>query len=773
MEDFEKKIKESKNCIEESNVNDGSRIYRIAKSNNKNSRKSISWKLVFRYTVMVLLLACVFTVGFVIAKSITSNKVIEKEKIVEVEKEKIVYRDNEGNPIIPIEYEDIESPEAPLSFSSFETKEELIDYLNNNKSSQTNGSNSSSGKLSIENEDSAVVAAEPSIKAEDPSSSYQTNTQVENVDEADIVKVKGNHIFFIPREYAPSPYYKLEGITSHCYMYTEVEGKLELSKTLEFGKESELLDQKDIYYLYQVKETRPMDLYVTDDYLIIRINKVEYKAIVNESLWYSTRTYEYGYACLFQIYDIDTLDLVTTVETAGTNVSTRLIGNELYIINNYNDYLNNTNSRYFYPYFYVGKDIFYPYIHHIYCCEGNEVKTYVSIYRVTLGDEIKVEDIHILTPTVNNIYSTEKNIYAIRTYGTEVVKEDEYQLSYSKSRVIVINIEDGLVLSGCFEVKGSINDKYWIDEKDEYVRVVTTGSETTNYYFDQKYIYKSSSIVFNYLTIFKKTEEGFEQASIITEGLGKPGETVRSARFNGDVVTIVTFKNTDPLYYVDISNPENPVITSSLEITGYSKYQHPYKDNYVIGFGYAGSNNSSGLKFSLFDVSDKNDIKEVGNSYIFNTVIRTDLDNGDYIVLRYSMPDFYSDPKVLFVNNELGIFGFSVYAYSNYYKLTGINESGNKTYGVIYEKREYTAEYYIVTVDLESETPIKVTRIASETLPYYLDDSRVENGYNYYKYYFQRLVFIKDNYYLLSYDRVDSYTRNGDELKKGETLSIK
>ena len=121
---------------------------------------------------------------------------------------------------------------------------------------------------------------------------------------------------------------------------------------------------------------------------------------------------------MFEIYDVNTLELVTTIETAGTNVSTRLIDNTLYVVNNYNDFLINDNSYYFYPYFLVAEDIYYPFINRIYICDGSGfVNTYVSIYKIKLDEEITVEDLHILTPAINNIYSSEKNIYLIRSYG--------------------------------------------------------------------------------------------------------------------------------------------------------------------------------------------------------------------------------------------------------------------------------------------------------------------------------------------------------------------
>lgn len=745
MEDFEKKIKDSKECIKKTDLNEGSRIYKLAKNNENNEETkktsffNLSKKLIIKYAIFILLFAITFTGGFLIASSLNKGK--------------IVYKNIIGRNDITVNYNQVSDNVAPAKFSNFETKEELIDYLSDSKNTSTLYSSASDRSLTEE-----LDYFHPAVKeysASTPSiefSTYTTNTQVENVDEADIVKVSGNHIFYIPKKYNNNKY--------KLYMFSEVKGNLEITKVISYGTNNEVLKKENGYELVKVNNTYPNDLYVTEKYLIVRIEKVEYKKV---QPYYST--YDYSNLCVFEVYDINTLDLVTTIETAGTNVSTRLIDNTLYVVNNYNDYYNNNNSFYYYPYFSLGVDYFYPTIKRIYYFDDIGAKTYVSIYKIKLEDEITIDDLHVITPYVANIYSTEKNIYLIRTYGNKISNEEEYQLLYSNTRVTVINIESDLELSGCFDVKGNINDKYWIDEKDEYIRVVTTGNERKNYYFDKKYVYKTENSLFNYLTIFKKDTEGFVETGSITEGLGKPGETVRSARFNGDIVTIVTFKNTDPIYYVDISNPEKPVITSALEISGYSIYQHPYKDNYVVGFGYEGSGISSGLKITLFDVSDKENIKAVGNSYVMGTRIKEKYTNY-YTDLSYFTPEFYSDPKALFVNNELGLFGFSLTGVEYWYNIDKNNYSN-----IDYEKSTYFSKYIVLTIDENSEDPIKVKEIASIDSPYRM---LLENGnYTYnYRQIFERMVFIGNNYYVLGNTEVDCFKKDGNNFIQNNILKL-
>ena len=96
--------------------------------------------------------------------------------------------------------------------------------------------------------------------------------------------------------------------------------------------------------------------------------------------------------------------------------------------------------------------------------------------------------------------------------------------------------------------------------------------------------------------------------------LGKLGEQIYATRFIGSRAYLVTFRTTDPLYIVDLSNPSDPFIASELEINGYSDYLHPVGENYLLGIGKdaVASTDSGdgrgawdqGVKLSLIDISD-------------------------------------------------------------------------------------------------------------------------------------------------------------------------
>jgi hypothetical protein len=92
------------------------------------------------------------------------------------------------------------------------------------------------------------------------------------------------------------------------------------------------------------------------------------------------------------------------------------------------------------------------------------------------------------------------------------------------------------------------------------------------------------------------------------DGLG-PTETIRAVRFLGDVGYVVTFRQTDPLYTVDLTDPAAPAVTGELKIPGYSGYLHPVGEGHLIGVGQDADEEGRtlGVQVSLFDVSDPAD----------------------------------------------------------------------------------------------------------------------------------------------------------------------
>jgi inhibitor of cysteine peptidase len=106
------------------------------------------------------------------------------------------------------------------------------------------------------------------------------------------------------------------------------------------------------------------------------------------------------------------------------------------------------------------------------------------------------------------------------------------------------------------------------------------------------------------------------------EGLAQ-GENLHSVRFMGDRCYLVTFVKTDPLFVIDVSQPQNPTVLGELKIPGYSDYLHPYDETHLIGVGKeavaADEGNFAwyqGLKLAFFDVSNVNNPVQMSNYVI-------------------------------------------------------------------------------------------------------------------------------------------------------------
>ncbi len=141
-------------------------------------------------------------------------------------------------------------------------------------------------------------------------------------------------------------------------------------------------------------------------------------------------------------------------------------------------------------------------------------------------------------------------------------------------------------------VKGRVRDTFAINEYQNMLRILTAGdnsNEGTNLYIlDEK---------------LKLTGK--------LEGIA-PGETIYAARYLGDMAYFVTYRNMDPLFAADLSDPSKPEILGELKITGYSEYLHMWEPGTMFGIGYETDPDTGlreGIKLSMFDVSKAADLQ--------------------------------------------------------------------------------------------------------------------------------------------------------------------
>jgi uncharacterized secreted protein with C-terminal beta-propeller domain len=198
-----------------------------------------------------------------------------------------------------------------------------------------------------------------------------------------------------------------------------------------------------------------------------------------------------------------------------------------------------------------------------------------------LDDAQEPTNMTILMGGTSAMYVSMNNIYV--TYPTWS-EQGQYTSIY---RVRV----NGSSLA--FEAKGSVAgyvlNQYSMDEHNGYFRVATTWQKNNVYVLNMN------------LSLVGKLENLAE------------GESIYSVRFMGNKGYVVTFRQTDPFFVIDLNNPTDPKVAGELKIPGYSSYLHPYDENHVIGLGK--ENNT--VKLSLFDVTNVNAPTETAK-YIVN-----------------------------------------------------------------------------------------------------------------------------------------------------------
>jgi uncharacterized secreted protein with C-terminal beta-propeller domain len=161
---------------------------------------------------------------------------------------------------------------------------------------------------------------------------------------------------------------------------------------------------------------------------------------------------------------------------------------------------------------------------------------------------------------------------------------------------------------GSGEVSGTLLNQYAMSEYRGVLRVASTVSERRGWV-------NSRQSIEGVVTTLHEQDGALRRLGQVG-GLGRQdNESIRAVRFIEERGYIVTFRQTDPLYVLDLRNAAAPKIAGELKIPGYSGYLHPIGENLLLGVGQSGvdaGNDPSqpvrggqiGVQFSLFDISD-------------------------------------------------------------------------------------------------------------------------------------------------------------------------
>ena len=429
----------------------------------------------------------------------------------------------------------------------------------------------------------------------------QTNSRDEAVDEADILKNDGR------------------------YLYIANGDSLTIIDTQTMQKCSVLQPQpKDADSSYQFREA-----YVLNDRLVL--TATEHRGYDRSDM---KRGYSYDRIAWYEVSDTvqfiyDITDkanpvLLRELKQSGDLLQTRIIGHVLYTVTQYNV--------------------------NIYSKEAVEKNYAPAVDGKTLtSDEILIrdkaaEDTSYLVLSAFDVTQkdAEASRFSVLGYSNEMYCSSDtlYLLSTDwgvsgddgncRTNIYAFALNGTKVeLKATGAVPGEAGNDYAIDQLGGYLRITTTDyNYKTDLDVSSLYVLNSQLKIVGELTDFA------------------PDEQVKSTRFLGDLAYVVTFRNTDPLFAIDLRDPAKPAILGKVKLPGFSAYLHPLTSTLLLGVGYHGDDKNAdydSVKLSLFDISDPTHPKET-----------------DSHVIKQAGTDVAFEPKAFVFDAQRGAFGIPV-----------------------------------------------------------------------------------------------------------------
>lgn len=516
-----------------------------------------------------------------------------------------------------------------------------------------------------------------------------TNIQVENVDEADIVKTDGEYIYYV----------------SSGVLYIVDAENLEIVSTIKIKTDNESFTISEIY----LKDNKVVLLgngYILSESTVNTEEKQTIDTVIRVNTLQTAR------AIIYDITDKLSPQKLREVSLEGNYLDSRMVGDNLYLI----------SRKYAYFYDYVEDSTILPAIKdsavteelkRVECTDiiyfkGTNDTSFMIIggFNINENEEVHVETFFGAGSTV---YANEKNLYL-----TQAVYDGE-----DTTTIYKFGLEDAKIkflTKG--KVEGTLKNQFSMDEFEGNLRLATTSYNVVEPKKTEEFDGESEMITLeeikttNNLVILNENLEEIGKIENLAEN-----EQIYSVRFIGKVGYVVTFKEIDPLFVIDLSDPTTPTIKGELKIPGYSSYLHPYDENHIIGIGYNTEDNGYGgtintsMKMSMFDVSVLEDPQEIFSVDIGNV---------------YTSSEIINNHKALFYKKSENLIGFPV-TYSDY------------------RYRNTQNGFIIFKIDLDNNKFEKHGEILNK-LDYKTDVRRV--------------IYIEDVLYTLGYSTIISYDLN-------------
>lgn len=488
-----------------------------------------------------------------------------------------------------------------------------------------------------------------------------TNVQVQNVDEGDGIKVDNKYIYYLSKQ-----------------------------RLIILNAESAESSEKIAEINFEEKNFYPVEIYVEKDRLAVLGNDTSgdvTKTVSTEDK--ELKCYAHGQSdsksgiIIYNISDRKNPKEIRKVMVKGiyTSSKSRMIDGKIYFVATQYigplqrklEELNEDDYKPKYVDTLKGEEEQCIGFDKIYNIEEGSDSDYLMLVGIDLNSD-KEADIQTFLGTGGTIYASEKNMYIATN---EYEYDEDYNETDRKVKILKFELKDGkFVYKEQGEVKGQVENQFSMDEKDDNFRIATTTSEANNLYI---------------------LNDKLEEIGKI-EGLAQ-GESIYSVRYMGDKAYVVTFKQTDPFWVIDLSDVKNPKVLGEVKLPGYSTYLHPYDETHVIGFGY-GDETQRELKLVMFDVSD-----------FANPKVLFEIAVGD----KYTFSELLYNHKAAIFSKEKNIIAFPI-----------LSSSG----------RKMNSRAAIYGIDLDNGFSLKGE--IGEVTDNYEEQVR-------------RIVYVNNNYYVLSY----------------------
>lgn len=384
-----------------------------------------------------------------------------------------------------------------------------------------------------------------------------TNLQMEGVDESDIAKIDGSYIYTVEDKYI---------------VITDIrDGKL---------KEVTRFLPKDCG-----ASDRVMEIYVDGDQLILVVQCYETSLEEDSAFCYKMNGKSTTQIQVYSIADRKNPEFEGRLIQDGYYNTSRKIGDVVYLFTQYN----------------MTSDVV-----------GYVEKEYTSVIPKVNGEKVAASEIYLPESSgesgilvssldVNKPDKVLDSKLVISGYAQTYISKDAlylYEEDYDGAMITNIAkfaLDEGRISGvAAAAVSGYVRDTFAINASDGYLRVLTTDYSTED--------------EVNALYIL---DENMKLTGQLT-GIA-PGEEIYAARFMGNTGYFVTYRNTDPLFTVDLSDPAKPEIIGELKVTGFSEYLHFWDDTHLLGIGYESDENTGNIeniKLSMFNIENPGEVTE-------------------------------------------------------------------------------------------------------------------------------------------------------------------